>query len=117
MRKKLAVTLFFCAYLANVLAQSKTISGFTSEAATQQIIWEEKFDKSMNTANIDKLIKDMAARPHHVGSPGDKAVAEYIQQFFQNLGYDSKIEVLYSLSSNLSFGVLKREYNTSIFES
>ncbi len=99
MRKKLAVTLFFCAYLANVLAQSKTISGFASEAATQQIIWEEKFDKSMNTANIDKLIKDMAARPHHVGSPGDKAVAEYIQQFFQNLGYDSKIEVLYSLFS------------------
>lgn len=99
MRKKLAVTLFFCAYLANVFAQSKTISGFASEAATQQIIWEEKFDKSMNTSNIDKLIKDMAARPHHVGSPGDKAVAEYIQQFFQNLGYDSKIEVLYSLFS------------------
>lgn len=99
MRKKLAVTLFFCVYLANVFAQSKTISGFASEAATQQIIWEEKFDKSMNTANIDKLIKDMAARPHHVGSPGDKAVAEYIQQFFQNLGYDSKIEVLYSLFS------------------
>ena len=41
----------------------------------------------------------MSARPHHIGSPGGKAVAEYMQQYFASLGYDSKIETLYTLFS------------------
>ncbi len=59
--------------------------------------WEKKFDESLKTSNVDRLIRDMSARPHNIGSPGSKAVADYIQQYFASLGYDSKIEVLYTL--------------------
>lgn len=59
--------------------------------------WEKKFDALLKTANVDRLIHDMSARPHNIGSPGSKAVAEYIQKYFADLGYDSKIETLYTL--------------------
>lgn len=81
------------------IPQAKAISGFNTASATQQFSWEEKYDQLLKPSNVDKLIKEMSARPHHTGSPGGKAVAEYIQKYFQDLGYDSKIEVLYSLFS------------------
>jgi N-acetylated-alpha-linked acidic dipeptidase len=49
----------------------------------------------------------MSAKPHNIGSPGSKAVAEYIQKYFQDLGYDSKIEVLYTLFSTPKERVLE----------
>ncbi len=82
-----------------IVAQTKSIGGFSTASATQQFTWEEKYDQILKPGNVDKLIKDMSARPHHIGSPGGKAVAEYIQKYFQDLGYDSKIEVLYTLFS------------------
>jgi N-acetylated-alpha-linked acidic dipeptidase len=82
-----------------IVAQNKSISGFGTASAVQQFNWEEKYDQILKPGNVDKLIKDMSARPHHLGSPGGKAVAEYIQKYFQDLGYDSKIEVLYTLFS------------------
>lgn len=80
-------------------AQKKSLAGFNETTGSQQFAWEEKYDQLLKTSNIDKLIKDMSARPHHIGSPGSKAVAEYIQKYFQELGYDSKIETLYTLFS------------------
>ena len=71
-----------------IVAQNKSISGFSTSSAVQQFNWEEKYDQILKPGNVDKLIKDMSARPHHVGSPGGKAVAEYIQKYFQDLGYD-----------------------------
>lgn len=82
-----------------LLAQQRSLSGFPAAQVNQQLSWEEQFDKELNPANIDKLIKDMSARPHAIGSPGGKAVAEYIQRYFADLGYDSKIETLYTLFS------------------
>lgn len=83
----------------SLFAQTKSISGFSPAQVPQQLSWEEQFDKVLNPANIDKLLKDMSARPHHIGSPGGKAVADYMQQYFASLGYDSKIETLYTLFS------------------
>lgn len=80
-------------------AQQRSLSGFPAAQVNQQLSWEEQFDKELNPANIDKLIKDMSARPHAIGSAGGKAVAEYIQRYFADLGYDSKIEILYTLFS------------------
>ena len=34
-----------------------------------------KFDASLNANNIDKLIKDLSAAPHHVGSAANAANA------------------------------------------
>jgi N-acetylated-alpha-linked acidic dipeptidase len=95
--KKWMIPAAFTLLLTSSYGQKKSIAGFND--ASGQLSWEEKFDKTLSASNVDKLIKDMSARPHHIGSPGSKAVAEYIHKFFQDLGYDSRIEVLYTLFS------------------
>ena len=50
---------------------------FPLSSAAQSGI-EKKFDSYLDTKNIDLFIKELSARPHHVGSPGDKANAEYL---------------------------------------
>src|SRR6201996_333873 len=85
--------------LASALAQAQTrpLSGFSETAAKQQTDLESTFDGYLSAANIDSGIRIMSARPHHVGSPGDKAVADYIYNKFKSWGYDAQIETFYVL--------------------
>jgi N-acetylated-alpha-linked acidic dipeptidase len=46
---------------------------------------------------VDQYIKDMSARPHHVASPGDKAVIDYIYNKFKSWGYETQTETFYVL--------------------
>lgn len=80
-------------------AQPARLSGFDETSAPRQRNLEAEFDKALKAENIDKLIRDLSARPHHIGSPGGKAVAEYLRQYFADLGFDSHIETLYTLFS------------------
>src|ERR1700730_10045224 len=59
-------------------AQTKPLAGFGEKAASEEFSVEEKFDNFLNAKNIDSGIRIMSSRPHHVGSPGGKAVADYI---------------------------------------
>src|SRR5579872_6843751 len=87
--------------LATSLAWSQTwtpvLSGFTETDARQQLSLEAKFDSYLSAADIDSAIRTMSANPHHVGSPGDKAVAEYIYNKLKGWGYDAQIETFYVL--------------------
>ena len=58
---------------------------------------ENKFDSYLQARNVDQLLKDMSAHPHHVGSPGGKAVADYIYNKFKSWGFDTRIETFYVL--------------------
>ncbi|MBS1932494.1 MAG: M28 family peptidase, partial [Bacteroidetes bacterium] len=78
-------------------SQSKTLSGFKENSAKQEFSTEEKFDSYLKADNVGQLIKDMSARPHHVGSPGGKAVADYIYNKFKSWGYDVQMETFYVL--------------------
>ena len=95
--RKLCLTgsLLFASILA--LPQSRTLSGFTEADAKKEIQLETTFDGYLNPANVDSGIRIMSARPHHVGSPGDKAVADYIYNKFKSWGYDTRIETFYVL--------------------
>ncbi len=81
-----------CVSHAGLKAQFKTITGFTEKAATQQLIIERKFDANLSAANIGSTIKDLSSKPHSLGSPGSKAVAENISTRFKSYGFDVKIE-------------------------
>jgi N-acetylated-alpha-linked acidic dipeptidase len=110
---KNSICLFlFLACCISAQAQQKTLRGFTPAQTGPQLQWEEQYDRSLNAANVDKLIKDLSARPHHIGSPGGKAVAEYINNYFTNLGFDSRIETLYTLFSTPKERLL--ELNTPV---
>ncbi|MEP6712248.1 MAG: M28 family metallopeptidase [Ferruginibacter sp.] len=79
------------------LAQNTTLPGFSNGASETQFTTEKKFDASLNANNIDKLIKDLSAAPHHVGSAADAANAQYILNKFKSWGYDAQIETFYVL--------------------
>ena len=89
--KRILSSLFLLALVNTMFSQSSSTEPINSGT------WEKKFDGLLKTSNVDRLIRDMSAKPHNIGSPGSKAVADYIQQYFAGLGYDSRIEVLYTL--------------------
>jgi N-acetylated-alpha-linked acidic dipeptidase len=78
-------------------SQEKTIKGFSTKATTAQIILEKKFDQQLSNTNIGKTIQELAAKPHNLGSPQGKLVAESILNKFKAYGWDAKIETYHVL--------------------
>jgi N-acetylated-alpha-linked acidic dipeptidase len=74
------------------LSAQKSITGFGTKAAIQQQKTEQQFDALLSAERIGQTIKELSAVPHHVGSPGGKAVAENILAKFRSWGWDAKIE-------------------------
>jgi len=70
----------------------KSISGFTTESSKQQTATEQKFDAQLDAANIGSTIKLLAAKPHNVGSPAGKEVADEILAKLKSYGFDAHIE-------------------------
>lgn len=75
------------------------LQGFSKTAADNQVAIEKKFDEQLKASNVEEYLKQMSSRPHHLGSPGSKAVAEYIASKFKSWGYETQIETYYVLFS------------------
>ena len=71
--------------------------GFNDADAAKQIDWEKQFDAQLNGKDQDEWMKYLSSRPHHVGSPQDKANAEYIANLFRSWGYQTEIATYYPL--------------------
>jgi len=95
------IKIFFagCSLLLGSLAwgQAKPLAGFDEAAAKQETTLESTFDGFLDARNIGAHIKTMSARPHHVGSAGGKAVADYIYTQFKNWGFNVEMETFYVL--------------------
>jgi N-acetylated-alpha-linked acidic dipeptidase len=71
--------ILFC---STVNAQTKTITGFTTQSAAQQYTVEQNFDKNLSSTNIGNTIKELSSRPHNLGSAGSKVgCRKYLQPF------------------------------------
>jgi N-acetylated-alpha-linked acidic dipeptidase len=68
------------------------LAGFTASRASAQQQLERAFDGSLRAENLREWLKQLAARPHHVGSPYGKTNAEMISRLFRSWGYDTAIE-------------------------
>ena len=79
-----------------ITAQSQ-LQGFSKITAAEQLATEKKFDAQLKASHVEEYLKQMSSRPHHLGSPGSKAVAEYIADKFKNWGYETGIETFYVL--------------------
>jgi N-acetylated-alpha-linked acidic dipeptidase len=53
---------------------------------------EQRFDAEIHPAELDGWLKQMASQPNHVGSPHDKANAEFQLAQFKAWGWDARIE-------------------------
>jgi len=77
-------------------AQQK-LMGFTDADASKQVNWEKQFDAQLDAKNLDTWMRFLSSHPHHVGSPQDKANAEYMANLFRQWGYQTEIDTYYVL--------------------
>jgi N-acetylated-alpha-linked acidic dipeptidase len=78
--------------LAAAPAPTGELRGFTAESARAERDWEAKFRAVPSPDSLREYMRHLSARPHHVGSPYDKANAEWILAKFQSFGLDAHIE-------------------------
>jgi N-acetylated-alpha-linked acidic dipeptidase len=79
------------------IAHAQKMMGFTDSNANKQAQWEKQFDASLKGSDQDEWMKFLSSHPHHVGSPQDKANAEYMANLFRGWGYQTEIVSYYPL--------------------
>jgi N-acetylated-alpha-linked acidic dipeptidase len=68
------------------------ILGFTSSGSAQERDLEQRFDAQLSAPEMREWLRELAAGPNQVGSPHDKANAEFMLAQFKKWGWDAHIE-------------------------
>src|SRR5690348_13503480 len=76
---------------------STNLLGFTAASAAEQRALEKQFDALLDPADQRAWLERMSAEPNHVGSPHNKANAEFMLENFRGWGWDARIETFYVL--------------------
>ena len=79
------------------VAAEGPLLGFPGDRARAQRELEARFDAELRADNLRDWMERLSARPHHVGSPFGKEVAELLAEQFQAWGYDTTIETFHVL--------------------
>ena len=94
---KLLFSLSFILVFKVTFSQTKNITGFYEKNVDKELSIESSFDKNLSKENVGETIKKLSAVPHHLGSPGSKANAEYILSLYKKWGWDAQIETFHVL--------------------
>ena len=87
------LALLLCAGASAVpAAELPPLLGFSQTSSANERAREVTFDSLLDAANQRAWMQRMSARPHHVGSPLDKANAEFIASLYRSWGYETNIE-------------------------
>jgi N-acetylated-alpha-linked acidic dipeptidase len=78
--------------LAGATAARGAMLGFSPSAAQAEQALEARFDGALSGDEMRRRLELMAAEPNQVGSPHDKANAEFFLQKFREWGWDAHIE-------------------------
>src|SRR5579862_5402729 len=84
---------------------SGDLTGFSSTDAAAEMQLERRFDSDLSAAELRGWLEQMTSAPNHVGSPHDKANAEFELAKFKEWGWDAAIEtfsVLYPTPKEVS---------------
>ncbi|MFL6591241.1 MAG: M28 family metallopeptidase [Luteimonas sp.] len=99
---------------------SAPMLGFAPGHAAEQRALEQRFDAALSANEQRDWLKLMAAGPNHVGSPHDRANAEWMLARFTEWGWDARIEtfsVLYPTPKKESLElVAPGHYKAKLFE-
>ena len=66
--------------------------GFTAKEGVAQRSLEQRFDAQLKPADLRAWLKNLASAPNQVGSPHDKANAEFVRDLFRQWGWQAQIE-------------------------
>lgn len=92
MRKLFLTVLALTLGVMTTSLSGQSVMGFSEDNAKTQLQLEADYDQLLNATNLDTWMKYMTARPHHVGSPYDKKVVDFVASKFKEWGYDVRIE-------------------------
>src|SRR6266496_3994579 len=73
------------------------ILGFSRANAAHELTLEQKFDAQLEPSEQRAWLERMSAEPNHVGSPHNKANAEFMLEQFRQWGWDAHLETFYVL--------------------
>ena len=66
--------------------------GFTAQQASNESSLEQRFDAALNPAELREWLRNLSSAPNQVGSPHDKANAEFVRDRFREWGWQAQIE-------------------------
>jgi N-acetylated-alpha-linked acidic dipeptidase len=66
--------------------------GFSSADGARELSLEQRFDAQLDPAQLRAWLKTLSSEANHVGSPHDKANAEFVRDLFKSWGWDARIE-------------------------
>ncbi len=72
--------------------EPRTVRGYATEALDTLTAHEAVLRTTPDTANIREYVRIMSEAPHHAGSPGARAVAEWALGKFREWGLQAEIE-------------------------
>jgi N-acetylated-alpha-linked acidic dipeptidase len=81
--------------LASAFAETRPtqpLLGFSPQSSAAQRSLEARFDATLRKENLREWMQWMTARPHHLGSPFGREVAEFIAAKFRAWSYETAIE-------------------------
>ncbi len=88
----LAAPLVVAFSFAEPPAGGSDLDGFSARSKSAEVQLEQRFDANLSAAELRSWMEQLASAANHVGSPHDKANAEFILQKFREWGWDASIE-------------------------
>ena len=74
------------------ISQQRQLPGFDRNASDRERRLEKQFDSFLKKDDVRDWMKQLSAKPHHLGSPYGKENADFIAGLFKSWGYDTEIE-------------------------
>ena len=81
----------------SALAVPESLIGFKAASSTAELEGERAFDSSIDPAELRSWLEQMSSEPNQVGSPHDKANADFMLGKFKEWGWEARIETFYVL--------------------
>jgi N-acetylated-alpha-linked acidic dipeptidase len=88
----LALSLVRAGVPASAAPADAPLLGFSVEASAAQRAAEARFDGQLRADNLRAWTKRLSARPHAVGQPYGREIAEWARAQFESWGYEARIE-------------------------
>jgi N-acetylated-alpha-linked acidic dipeptidase len=73
-------------------AQGRALMGYSATSAQAELDWEKKIQAIPRPENIKATMMELAAEPHHLGSPRQHQNALWLQRTLKSYGLDAQIE-------------------------
>ena len=70
--------------LLPINSYSNQLLGFDTQGSKLQYALEKEFDSKINAEEMDEWLKLFSSKPHHVGSPANKEVVEFVADLFES---------------------------------